>query len=41
MTTSVINVSTGLTAVVTGLMFLLCMFLAPVAAMIPPAATSI
>ena len=31
---------TGLTAVVTGLMFLLCMFLAPVAAMIPPAATS-
>ena len=31
---------TGLTAVVTGLMFLLCMFLAPVAAIIPPAATS-
>ena len=31
---------TGLTAVVTGLLFLLCMFLAPVAAIIPPAATS-
>ena len=31
---------TGLTAVVAGLMFLLCMFLAPVAAIIPPAATS-
>lgn len=31
---------TGLTAVVAGLVFLLCMFLAPVAAIIPPAATS-
>ena len=31
---------TGLTAAVTALMFLLCMFLAPVAAIIPPAATS-
>lgn len=31
---------TGLTVVVAGLMFLLCMFLAPVAAIIPPAATS-
>lgn len=31
---------TGLTAFVTGVMFLLCMFLAPVAAVIPAAATS-
>ena len=31
---------TGLTALVTGLMFLACMFIAPVAAIIPPAATS-
>ena len=31
---------TGLTALVTGLCFLACMFLAPVAAIIPPAATS-
>ena len=31
---------TGLTAAVAGLMFLLCMFFAPVAAIIPPAATS-
>lgn len=31
---------TGLTALVTGVMFLLCMFLAPVAAVIPAAATS-
>lgn len=31
---------TGLTAVTTGVMFLLCMFLAPVAAVIPAAATS-
>ena len=31
---------TGLTAVVTGLMFLACMFIAPVAAIIPAAATS-
>lgn len=31
---------TGLTALVTGLMFLACIFLAPVAAIIPPAATS-
>ena len=31
---------TGLTAVVTGLLFLACMFLAPVAAIIPAAATS-
>ena len=31
---------TGLTSVVTAIMFLLCMFIAPVAAIIPPAATS-
>ncbi len=31
---------TGLTALVTGIMFLLCMFLAPIAAIIPAAATS-
>ena len=31
---------TGLTAVVTGIMFLACMFIAPVAAIIPAAATS-
>ena len=31
---------TGLTALITGLMFLACMFIAPVAAMIPAAATS-
>jgi AGZA family xanthine/uracil permease-like MFS transporter len=31
---------TGLTALTTGFMFLACMFLAPVAAIIPPAATS-
>jgi AGZA family xanthine/uracil permease-like MFS transporter len=31
---------TGLTALVTGFMFLACMFIAPVAAIIPPAATS-
>ena len=31
---------TGLTAVVTGLMFLACMFIAPIAAIIPAAATS-
>ena len=31
---------TGLTAVTTAVMFLLCMFIAPVAAIIPPAATS-
>ena len=31
---------TGLTALTTGIMFLLCMFIAPVAAIIPPAATS-
>ena len=31
---------TGLTAVVTAVMFLLCIFLAPIAAIIPPAATS-
>ena len=31
---------TGLTALVAGFMFLLCMFFAPVAAVIPPAATS-
>lgn len=31
---------TGLTAVTTGVMFLLCMFLAPIAAIIPAAATS-
>ena len=31
---------TGLTALVCGLLFLSCMFLAPVAAIIPPAATS-
>ncbi len=31
---------TGLTAITTGVMFLLCMFLAPVAAVIPAAATS-
>lgn len=31
---------TGLTAITTGVMFLLCMFLAPVAAIIPAAATS-
>ena len=31
---------TGLTALVTGLLFLACMFIAPVAAIIPPAATS-
>lgn len=31
---------TGLTALVTGLLFLACMFIAPIAAIIPPAATS-
>ena len=31
---------TGLTAITTGVMFLLCMFLAPIAAVIPAAATS-
>ena len=31
---------TGLTALVTAIMFLLCMFIAPIAAIIPPAATS-
>lgn len=31
---------TGLTSLVTGLLFLACMFLAPIAAIIPPAATS-
>ena len=31
---------TGLTALVTGLIFLACMFIAPLAAIIPPAATS-
>ncbi|MBQ7481799.1 MAG: NCS2 family permease [Lachnospiraceae bacterium] len=31
---------TGLTAITTGVMFLLCMFLAPIAAIIPAAATS-
>ncbi|MBR5730694.1 MAG: NCS2 family permease [Firmicutes bacterium] len=31
---------TGLTAVTTAVMFLLCMFIAPIAAIIPPAATS-
>jgi len=31
---------TGLTALVTGIMFLLCMFLSPIAAIIPAAATS-
>ena len=31
---------TGLTAFVTGLLFLACVFIAPVAAIIPPAATS-
>lgn len=31
---------TGLTALVTGIMFLVCMFLAPIAAIIPAAATS-
>ena len=31
---------TGLTALVTGFMFLACMFIAPIAAIIPPAATS-
>jgi len=31
---------TGLTAMTTGIIFLLCMFIAPVAAIIPPAATS-
>ncbi len=31
---------TGLTAITTGIMFLLCMFLAPIAAIIPAAATS-
>ncbi len=31
---------TGLTALVTGLMFLACIFIAPIAAIIPPAATS-
>ncbi len=31
---------TGLTALTTGIMFLACLFLAPVAAVIPPAATS-
>ena len=31
---------TGLTAVVTGLLFLACIFIAPIAAIIPPAATS-
>lgn len=31
---------TGLTAIVTGLLFLACIFIAPIAAIIPPAATS-
>ncbi len=31
---------TGLTAITTGILFLACMFIAPVAAIIPPAATS-
>lgn len=31
---------TGLTALTTGIMFLLCIFIAPIAAIIPPAATS-
>ena len=31
---------TGLTALVTGVLFLACIFIAPVAAIIPPAATS-
>jgi AGZA family xanthine/uracil permease-like MFS transporter len=31
---------TGLTALVTGFIFLACMFIAPIAAIIPPAATS-
>ncbi len=31
---------TGLTALTTGILFLLCMFISPVAAIIPPAATS-
>ena len=31
---------TGLTSIVAGVLFLLCMFIAPVAAVIPPAATS-
>ncbi len=31
---------TGLTAIVTGIIFLLCMFIAPIAALIPAAATS-
>ena len=31
---------TGLTALVTGIVFLLCMFIAPIAAIIPAAATS-
>ena len=31
---------TGLTALTCGIMFLLCMFIAPIAAIIPPAATS-
>jgi AGZA family xanthine/uracil permease-like MFS transporter len=31
---------TGLTAITTGVMFLLCMFISPLAAIIPPAATS-
>ena len=31
---------TGLTAIVTGVIFLLCMFLSPIAALIPAAATS-
>ena len=31
---------TGLTALTTGVIFLLCMFISPVAAVIPPAATS-
>ncbi len=31
---------TGLTALTTGIMFLLCMFIAPIAGIIPPAATS-
>ena len=31
---------TGMTALVTGILFLACMFIAPVAAIIPPAATS-
>ena len=31
---------TGLTALTTGILFLLCMFISPIAAIIPPAATS-